>query len=391
MWTPARPARLRPWTWRTGAAAAAAVTTAAVLVAPAPAWAATWTVVPSRNSTSFDNVLFGVDALSPSLAWAVGYADTGTAPTRQPVIQRWNGTSWRLVPNPTLPAGGELRDVSALSNTDAWAVGFGGTGNGDAPLIEHWDGQQWEGVKSPRVSTLNYLLDVKALATADAWAVGSANVPGTLAFQTLIQHWDGLSWSVVPSPNPAPFENHLLGVDGTGPADVWAVGYTTNGPDGVDQPLVAHFDGVAWQAVPTPPARSATLQDVVALAPNDVWAVGWTFSLELFKQAPYALHWNGTQWHVVALPPLPGSRFYGVSALAANRVYAVGDSSSAGRVTGLVMRWNGTAWTAESTPNPSTSTRLYDADAAGAGTVWTAGVRGNTITQQTLTLRTTDG
>ncbi|HEU4422485.1 MAG TPA: hypothetical protein VFR67_08075 [Pilimelia sp.] len=387
MWTPAKPARR----WRPRAAVVAVTTMAALLAAPAPAWAATWSVVPSANATSFDNVLFGIDALTPSRAWAVGYADTGTLPTRRPVIQRWDGTAWRLMPSPTLPGSGELRDVSAVSATDAWAVGFGSTGNGDNPLIEHWDGQRWTGFKSPPVSTLNYLLDVKAFTSTAAFAVGSANVPGSLAFQTLIQRWNGQSWSVVPSPNPAPFENHLLGVDGTGPADVWAVGFTTNGVDGVDQPLVTHFDGEAWRTVATPPVGSATLQDVVAIAPNNVWAVGWTFSLQLFNQAPYVLHWNGTAWRSVALPPLPGARFYGVTALDANRVYAVGESSGPGRINSLIARWNGTAWAVESTPNPSTINRLYDADAAGTATVWTAGARGNTITQRTLTVRTTNG
>jgi len=382
--------RARP-SWRLGGALAAVATTAALLLTSAPAWAATWVTVPSPNRTNFDNVLFGVDALSASRAWAVGYADTGTAPTRQPVVQRWNGTSWRLVTTPDLPGGGELRDVSAVSSTDAWAVGFAGTGNGDEPLVEHWDGLRWERVKSPAVSTLNYLLDVKVFSATAGWAVGTANVPGTLAFQTLIQRWDGASWTVVPSPNPAPFENEFNGVDGSGPDDVWAVGFTRNGPDGVEQPLVAHFDGTGWQTVPTPPARSAALQDVVALAPNNVWAVGWEFSLQLFNQVPYALHWNGSQWRNVALPPLPGSRFYGVTALSANRVYAVGESPAPGRALPLVMRWNGTAWAAEQVPAPATINRLYDADAAGTGTVWGVGVRGNTITQQTFTVRTTNG
>jgi hypothetical protein len=232
---------------------------------------------------------------------------------------------------------------------------------------------------------------VRAFAAADAWTVGSANVPGSLAFQTLAQHWDGASWLVVPTPNPAPFENHFTGVDGTGANDVWAVGHTRNGPDGVEQPLVAHYNGQAWQTVPTPPVRTATLQDVVALAADDVWAVGWTFSLELFNQAPYALHWDGRQWRSVALPALPGSRFYGVTALAPDRVYAVGESSAPGRISTLVMRWNGVSWTRESTPSPATVARLFDADAAGTATVWGAGDRSGAINRQTFTVRTTNG
>jgi hypothetical protein len=76
---------------------------AALLALVQPAAAATWTAVSSPNLTQFDNVLWGVDALSPTSAWAVGRADTGTLPTRRPVIERWNGTGWSISASP-LPA-----------------------------------------------------------------------------------------------------------------------------------------------------------------------------------------------------------------------------------------------------------------------------------------------
>src|SRR5438105_3286110 len=45
----------------------------------------------------------------------------------------------------------------------------------------------------------NYLNGVSATSSTDAWAVGSYTV-GTAA-NTLAEHWNGTSWSVVPSPN----------------------------------------------------------------------------------------------------------------------------------------------------------------------------------------------
>jgi hypothetical protein len=40
----------------------------------------------------------------------------------------------------------------------------------------------------------------------------------------------------------------------------------------------------------------------------------------------------------------------------------------------LVMRWNGSSWTTETTPTTGT---VWDAAAVGPGTVWAVGQRGN--------------
>jgi hypothetical protein len=381
------------WTPRTAVATVAVVTT--LLSTAAPAAAATWGVVRTPNRNTFNNGLWGIDATGPAHAWAVGYADTGTTPSRQPMIQRWDGTRWRIIDSPTLDGGGELRSVDTLSDTQAWAVGSAGTGNGDAPLAERWDGTSWQRVKSPAVGTLNYLLGVRAFAATDVWAVGTANVPGTPAFRTLIQRWDGASWSVVPGPNPAPFENRFSAVDGSGPADVWAVGHSRTGPDGVEQPLVAHYDGLSWTTVPTPPVGAATLRDVVVVSSTDAWAVGWAFSPELRGDVPYTLHWDGTAWRTVTLPAVRrGERLYGVTALSGNRVYAVGQRDVPG-FSELAVRWNGATWRYEVLPNTARWAHLYDAAAApttGVGDVWAAGdIDFPTANLQTFTTRTLNG
>jgi hypothetical protein len=47
------------------------------------------------------------------------------------------------------------------------------------------------------LATLNV---VAATSGKDVWAVGTPIVGG--AFKTLIEHWDGAHWKIVPSPNP---------------------------------------------------------------------------------------------------------------------------------------------------------------------------------------------
>src|SRR3712207_7531556 len=54
-----------------------------------------------RSGAGTKNTLTSVDALSRTSAWAVGSYRTpispGTDAVRKTFIQRWNGTSWRMV------------------------------------------------------------------------------------------------------------------------------------------------------------------------------------------------------------------------------------------------------------------------------------------------------
>jgi hypothetical protein len=379
----------RPRRSRTHLARCSILLAVALLALATPATAATWTAVSSPNLTQFSNVLWGTDALSASSAWAVGRAETGTLPIHRPVIERWNGSRWSISSSPLPSGGGELRDVDATSATSAWAVGFTNSSNGNLTLTERWNGSGWSIVPSPSVSAQNHLLGVKSFSATNAWAVGSHNVPGSLAFSTLTMRWSGSAWSVVPSPDTTSFENHLMDVDGVAANDLWAVGHSRNGDYSVASPLILHWDGKAWSTVSSPTGNDATLEGVVALAADDVWAVGSVFSIELLWHVPFVVHWDGQSWTRVAVPsPTPqGGRLFGVAALSPTKVYAVGQAPG---IPSLVLRWNGSAWSRESTPATGT---VWDAGAAGPGTVWAVGQRGNPNVGvgRTFTLRTSNG
>ena len=92
---------------------------------------------------------------------------------------------------------------------------------------------------SPNAGSGSTLADIAVVAPNDIWAVGSYEVPGPL-WQTFILHWNGTSWSVIPSPDQAPGSNYLYGVTARAANDVWAVGsYTdaSNNTQGADSPL----------------------------------------------------------------------------------------------------------------------------------------------------------
>jgi hypothetical protein len=86
--------------------------------------------------------LAGVSALSSSDAWAVGALGTKT------LVLHWNGTAWAQVPSPSPRGVGigpvtNLAGVSALSPADAWAVGCACTSDTDTTLVLHWNGTTW--------------------------------------------------------------------------------------------------------------------------------------------------------------------------------------------------------------------------------------------------------
>jgi hypothetical protein len=212
------------------AAAAAAVVVTAEIAAPAGAGAApatghAWAPVTPNPSPTY-NFLAGVSAVSRSDAWAVGnYSSTLNPYVSATLILHWDGTAWTKVksPSPSSVSYNELHGVSAVSGSDAWAVGFyKATEIGPIKtLILHWDGTTWTKVKSPNPScphyylSDNYLFGVSARSGSDAWAVGDY---GDCAFatgktDTLIAHWNGTAWanasaittstSVSSSANPA--------------------------------------------------------------------------------------------------------------------------------------------------------------------------------------------
>src|SRR3954466_13006779 len=82
----------------------------------------------------------------------------------------------------------------------------------------------------------------------------------------------GPAWGTVPSPNGGFGPNELFDVDVRTQTDIWAVG---NYGDFVSpSPQVQHWDGVSWRVVPVPSGTDGDLLGVAAVAANDVWFVG---------------------------------------------------------------------------------------------------------------------
>ena len=74
-----------------------------------------------------------------------------------------------------------------------------------------------------------------ALSAGDAWLVGSRPTR-SVPYVTLIEHWDGTSWSIVSGPDTGPGDSELDGMAAVSNGMLWAVGNYS--PSGTDQPLI---------------------------------------------------------------------------------------------------------------------------------------------------------
>jgi hypothetical protein len=84
---------------------------------------------------------------------------------------------------------------------------------------------------------------------------------------------------------------------------------------------------------------------------------------------PYIAQFNGTSWRHVTTPSiLGGGRLTDIVALSPTNILAIGNSGSGG--TPLVLHWNGSAWTRETTPN---AVNLSGAAVVGPNTFWAVG------------------
>ncbi|MEA2574169.1 MAG: hypothetical protein QOH93_1467, partial [Chloroflexia bacterium] len=325
--------------------------------------------------------------------------------------------SWVVVTSPNAVINGDqyyatnqLTGVSVVSPDDVWAVGYyndpsvtqPGSSNKHVPrnspndkvqiiepegsggtyrtLVEHYDGTGWTMVPSPNNGDDdNLLAAVVGIANDDVWAVGSY-INGFGIAQTLTMHWDGEAWSLVDSPNVGPLlDNRLTAIDAAATGDVWAVGYYYN-EAAIGQTLTMHWDGESWSIVDSPNEgeRDNNLFAVTVIATNDVWAVGAYAESNgyagVFKSL--ALHWNGVAWTVQDTPSVGSftNILYGIDAAAPDDIWAVGVFSGSSGSRGLLLHWDGTAWTPVLGPSTGSTTEvLFAVKATASDDAWAVG------------------
>jgi DNA-binding beta-propeller fold protein YncE len=201
----------------------------------------------------------------------------------------------------------------------------------------------------PSGATLTSLTAVSCTSASNCRAVGHyKNGSGTIV--TLVEHWDGSTWKVEASPNPAgALESRLRGVDCTSASSCTAVGYYKTASEAYS-PFSMRWNGSVWTIVSTPKPSGFSrvyLLDVACPKSTDCWAVGksaYKASEEAEGKASAALfqRWDGTKWTLVGASEAPKQL---------SRV-ACASTTSCIAVSGLeglvAARWSGSSWTQES-------------------------------------------
>jgi hypothetical protein len=335
----------------------------------AEAWdGSDWSVEATPNpSGAQGSVLVGVSCVSTDACVAAGsYGDSsGTSLT---LAESRDGSTWSIesTPNPTGSGGSELDDVSCATATACTAVGRAVSNSGTVQgLAERRNGPHWslQTVQSPAGATRAGLFGVSCPSVTACTAVGEyagSSGPGS----TLAESWDGSTWTIRATPNPARGpDSGLSGVSCPSTSACAGVG-SHQSRVGQTYTLGERWDGTAWTINRTPDVRGATpsfLDSVSCPSTGDCVAVGsGDVSGDVFRGHGRTLAeaWDGSRWtrmRTAERSRVSYSIFTSVSCTSVRFCMAVGWYDIHGHHVdhALAERWNGSRWTVEPVPDPA--------------------------------------
>ena len=289
----------------------------------------------------------------------LGMAVTGlvllaAAPTADSAPQTPSG--FTAVASPTLPRGGVLYRVAAVSASDVWAIGQYSAGT---RLVEHYDGSSWHVVASPPLPHVQ-LHAISAHGSA-MWMVGQCHVdtgpygcaarytgttwvrvgiPKQLSYSTIYNtvhvfsntnvligggngesgyliRWNGKTWSRV---HDVSYRGEIMGIAGTLSNHLFSAGtprrFERELPDG------------SWRSA-VPFALGTQITAISASSAENVWVVGNFFNSTTHLWSPVAMRWNGTTETPVNAAGDPTEiDLFGVVTTRPDNTWAVGESST---------------------------------------------------------------
>lgn len=302
--------------------------------------------------------------------------------------RRWqwpSSRSWEVTSQPHAEADaqslnlgavhGSLNDVAVFGPRLAWAVGTQPKGHGVASLVERWDGQTWSHVAVPPEPGHDAGFGSIAGSSAhDVWALGSYQ-KGPF-FVSYADHWDGAVWTKVPLPQAlsSPTGTIVQGLSVVSPTDAWASGFGN-----VGHPWIVHWDGKHWRRVPCPnfSGRWATnVWDIVAFSAANAWITGEVGERDGSDQT-LAAHWDGSAWRRVATPN-PGRVSvtpWRMDASSPDNIYAAGFafSGQSGRQRPFLMHYDGSMWRLVKLPPTGPLSEFSSVSTASADDAWAVG------------------
>jgi hypothetical protein len=357
-----------------------------------------WTVqtvpgVATGDSNEFD----GVSCVSADFCEATGSYSNGSG-TTSALAETWNGTVWS-VQSAAGPSGASFTSLNGVSCAAASACEAGGDSDQTSQsstlsaLAEAWNGSSWttQHAVTPAAAVSNSLSELSCPSAGFCEAVGTATDPSGNTIG-LAETWNGTAWKIQSLPQPAQASDGvraiLSGVSCVSVSFCEAVGYSAatpgaaawvwNGTSWTAQAVTGSdlasvsctsadfctavssngddstWNGTAWSA------QAATASGFTGLTSVSCASADFCAAVGTGPSGDSAESWNGSSWTAEATPAPAGGtapNLFAVSCVTADFCETTGwnFNSSFDQVT-VAEEWNGTAWTAQTTPNPSTST-----------------------------------
>ncbi|HEY5941376.1 MAG TPA: hypothetical protein VIT89_00765 [Solirubrobacterales bacterium] len=354
----------------------AVMAAAALLIGVFLAWAslalaATWTIQTTPNSGVEHSNLYDIDCRSSATKPCVSVGKlTESGGKSAPYAQSWNGTSWTNITakSPEGATAGELQSVDCLSSELSegifcFAAGSYTSSGVTKSLILGGSQAQLPTVEStpnPEGASETALKGVACHPSlAACMAVGYSVKSGNkTAFATGLN--SEFNWAIQSIPEPAgAISSELLGVDCPTSTFCVAVGSYAVSAGEPQWAWSATWNGTSWTlqtvAKPTSSQRSILLDVSCESVSSCTGAGGYRLS---GKQVSFVARWNGTAWSHQSSPNPAGSTntvFQGVSC-ATGPCVAVGDWNNGKNWLPMAQEYNGSAWALDTTPNPEGAT-----------------------------------
>ncbi len=271
-----------------------------------------WSIQPIPTPKGTSDGLSGVSCPSARACVAVGGAFHRAGRRQTTLTEAWNDKLWRVQATPTMKAPSALYAVSCTSASSCVAVGHTLLEPSQG-IVERWNGKTWRLQAIPPLAKDTQLSGVSCSSPRACTAVGWNNATGTT--WPLVMSWNAKNWRVqsVPLPHVAPPSRGpriprtgmFDAVSCTSPRACTATGTDFNHPYGPT--LAERWNGKTWRVEPTPnPANwSASLAEVTLDGVSCTSAKACTAIGEYnpgHRTEYFIESWNGKRWRLEPAP-----------------------------------------------------------------------------------------
>ena len=193
------------------------------------------------------------------------------------LVEVWNGHSWAIRSSPNIP-GAEATTLASISCPGAktcLAVGRStSAGDVNVPVAEAWNGTTWRTMSIPAPSGTASrrwaeLIGLSCSRPTACMATGDYALSNSARFVALAEWWNGVSWKLLKPIRPVgTSKSPLTGVACSTPTECTAVGFAAG--KNVTTTLAEFWNGSSWSIEPTPNPAGLTLSDLVDVACRSV-------------------------------------------------------------------------------------------------------------------------